>query len=128
MPPKLEASYKKIEKFIKFNLAGNLTHSTSEFYYRENPKISIVISTFNGEVYLKPAVRSIQNQNFLNIEIIIVDDDSKDKTLEVVKELMKEDRRIKFISNRINRGTLYTKTNGVLKSKGKYVGNDFRSR
>ena len=48
MPPKLEASYKKIEKFIKFNLAGNLIHSTSEFYYRENPKISIVISTFNG--------------------------------------------------------------------------------
>jgi hypothetical protein len=31
MPPKLEASYKKIEKFIKFNLAGNLIHSTSEF-------------------------------------------------------------------------------------------------
>lgn len=121
IPPKLEASYKKIEKFVKFNLAGNLSHSTSKFYYRENPEISIVISTFNGEVYLKPAVRSIQNQNFLNIEIIIVDDGSMDKSVEVAKELMKEDRRIKLLSNRINRGTLYTKTRGVLKAKGKYV-------
>ena len=121
MPPKLEASYKKIEKFIKFNLAGNLTHSTSEFYYRENPKISIVISTFNGEVYLKPAIRSIQNQNFLNIEVIIVDDGSMDKSVEVVKELMKEDKRIKLLTNDINRGTLYTKTRGVLNAKGKYI-------
>lgn len=121
MPNKLEANYKKIEKFLKFNLAGNLSHSTSEFYNRENPEISIVISTFNGEVYLKPSVRSVQNQNFLNIEIIIVDDGSMDKSVEVVKELMKEDKRIKLLSNHINRGTLYTKTLGVLKSKGKYV-------
>jgi len=121
MPSKLEASYKKIEKFLKFNLAGNLSHSTSKFYYRENPQISIVISTFNGEVYLKPAIRSIQNQNFLNIEIIIVDDGSKDKSVEVVKELMKEDKRIKLLTNGINRGTLYTKTRGVLNAKGKYV-------
>ena len=66
-------------------------------------------------------MRSIQNQNLLNIEIIIVDDGSMDNTIEVVKELMEEDRRIKLISNGINRGTLYTKTRGVLNAKGKYV-------
>lgn len=117
----IEYIYKEIEKYIKFNLAGNLYHSTLEFYNREKPEISIVISTFNGEIYLKPAVRSIQNQNLLNIEIIIVDDGSMDGTAEVAKELMKEDRRIKLISNIINRGTLYTKTNGVLNAKGQYV-------
>ena len=121
MKSKLESSYEEIEKFIKFNLIGNLRHSTSEFYHRDNPQISIVISTFNGEVYLKPAVRSIQNQNFLNIEIIIVDDGSTDKSIEVVKELMKEDKRIKLLANGVNRGTLYTKTRGVLNAKGKYV-------
>ena len=120
-PPKLEASYKEIEKFLKYNLAGNLSHPISEFYHRENPEISIVISTFNGEVYLKPVVRSIQNQNFLNLEIIIVDDGSLDKSVEVVKELMKEDSRIKLLINGVNRGTLYTKTRGVLNAKGKYV-------
>ena len=118
---KFESIYEKMEKYIKFNLGGNLNHSPSEFYKRENPEISIVISTFNGEVYLKPALRSIQNQNFLNIEIIIVDDGSMDNTVEVAKELMKEDRRIKLLINDINRGTLYTKTKGVLNAKGNYV-------
>ena len=118
---KLEYIYKEIEKYIKFNLAGNLYHSLSKFHKRENPEISVVISTFNGEVYLKPVVRSIQNQNFLNIEIIIVDDGSMDNTKKVVEELMEEDKRIKLLSNGINRGTLYTKTRGVLNAKGKYV-------
>ena len=120
-PNSLEPNNNEIEKFIKFNLAGNLINSKSLFFKRENPKISIVISTFNGEVYLKPAVRSIQNQNFLDLEIIIVNDGSMDNTVKIVKELMEEDRRIKLISNDINRGTLYTKTRGVLNSKGKYI-------
>ena len=60
-----------INGYIKFNLEGNLNHSPLEFYNRKNPQISIVISTFNGEVFLKPAIRSIQNQDFLNIEIIV---------------------------------------------------------
>jgi glycosyltransferase involved in cell wall biosynthesis len=121
MKSKLKCIYREIEKYIKFNLEGNLNHSPSEFYKRENPEISIVISTFNGEIYLKPAVRSIQNQNFLNIEIIIVNDGSMDNTAKIVKDLMKEDRRIKFLSNGINRGTLFTKTRGVLNAKGQYV-------
>lgn len=44
-----------------------------------------------------------------------------DNTTEVAKELMKEDKRIKLICNVINRGTLYTKTNGVLNANGQYV-------
>ena len=117
----LDPSYNEIEQYIKCNLEGNLINSKFRFYKRRNPKISVIISTFNGEVYLKPAVRSIQNQNSLNIEIIIVDDGSMDNTVKVVKELMEEDHRIKLISNLINRGTLYTKTRGVLNAKGKYV-------
>ena len=117
----VDFKYKNIENYIKYNLAGNLTYEKSNFYKRENPNISIVIATFNGEHYLKPVVRSVQNQNFLNIEIIIVDDGSKDNSIKVVKELMEEDRRIKLITNGINRGTLYTKTRGILNAKGKYV-------
>ena len=114
-------NYSEIEKYIKFNLAGKLKHSPYQFYKRENPKISIVITTYNGQVYLKPILRSVQNQDFLNIEIIIVDDGSKDNCLEVIKELMKEDRRIKLLTNNVNRGLLYTIAKGVLNAKGKYV-------
>ena len=58
---KSDDKFKEIEKYIKFNLAGNLSLSPSLFYNRKCPEISIIISTFNGETYLKPAVRSIQN-------------------------------------------------------------------
>lgn len=116
-----DPSCKEISQYIKDNLAGKLFNNKSEFYKRDYPLISIVISTFNGEVYLKPAVRSIQNQNFLDLEIIIVNDGSMDNTLKVVNELMEEDHRIKLISNSKNRGTLYTKTKGVLNTNGKYV-------
>ena len=112
IPNKFKESFEEIENFIQFNLAGNLIHFPI-LYTRKCPEISIVISTFNGEFYLKPAVRSVQNQNFRNIEIIIVNDASIDNSEEVIKELMKEDRRIKLLSNYINRGTLYTKTRGV---------------
>ena len=44
-----------------------------------------------------------------------------DNSIEVIKELMEEDKRIKLLSNGENRGTLYTKTKGVLNAKGKYV-------
>ena len=118
---KLQLNLKAIEKYIEFNLAGNLYHSSSEFYKRENPEISVVISTFNGEVYLKPVVRSIQNQNFLNIEIIIVDDGSRDNTIKVANQLMNEDKRIKILSNGVNRGLFYTIIKGVLNAKGRYV-------
>ena len=113
--------YEKIKNFAKDNLEGKLYNSISLFKKSENPLISIVISTFNGEIYLKPAVRSIQNQDFFNLEIIIVDDGSVDNSVKVVEELMKEDPRIILIKNGINRGTLYTKTRGVLNAKGKYV-------
>ena len=113
--------FKKIQEFLSDNLSGKLYHSIKRFKKSEKPKISIVISTFNGEVYLKPAVRSIQNQNFLNIEIIIVDDASMDNSIKVINELMEEDPRIKLIKNNRNSGALYTKTKGVLNAKGKYV-------
>ena len=86
-----------------------------------NPKISIIIGTFNAEFYIKNAILSIQNQNFKDIEIIIVDDNSKDNTVPVIKELMKKDERIELYQNKENKGTLYNKARGVMSAKGKYV-------
>ena len=114
-------SFEEIKKYLNNNLAGKLNYPNQFFFNENKPKISIVIPTFNGEGYLKPVTRSIQNQNFREIEIIIVDDGSMDDTIRVIKELMEEDKRIKFIKNNKNRGTLYSKTRGVLNSKGKYV-------
>jgi glycosyltransferase involved in cell wall biosynthesis len=91
------------------------------FQKSNNPKISIIISTCNAELYINNTLFSIQNQDFTDIEIVIVDDMSEDNTVNIIKELMEIDPRIQLYINEENKGTIYTKTKGVLKSTGKYV-------
>ena len=110
-----------IQNYTKKNLNGYLKYSKLKNYKKKNPKISIVISVFNGEGYIKPVLRSIQNQDFLDLEIIIVDDFSQDNSNQIIKELMIDDPRIILLSNKENKGTLFTKTKGVLNANGKYV-------
>lgn len=62
------------------------------------PKISVIIPLYNAGKYLHYSLRSIQNQRMKEIEIILVDDCSKDNTLVLIKKFMKEDKRIKFIN------------------------------
>ena len=88
-----------------------------------NPKISVVIPVYNCEKTIKFAVRSIQNQNMADIEIILVNDNSKDNTSLIIKELAEEDQRIKIIYNEKNMATLYSRNVGILNSKGKYIMN-----
>ena len=102
---------------ILLNPIINVTNITKPIY------ISVVIPVYNCEKTLKSAIRSIQNQNMTNIEIILVNDFSKDKSLDLIKELMKEDPRIKLINNEKNMGALYSRNIGILDAKGKYVMN-----
>ena len=85
------------------------------------PKITSIITSHNSEKYISTAIRSVQNQNFNDVEILIIDDCSSDKTAEIIRKMQIKDRRIKLIQNRINKGVLYSKSLGVLKSNGKYI-------
>jgi len=79
------------------------------------------VPVYNKEKKIKKCIRSIQNQNMSDIEIIIVDDASTDNTTEIIKEFQKEDKRIKIIYNNKTMGILYSRSIGVLESKGKYI-------
>lgn len=117
----LNEEYKDIQEYIYMVINRTLYNPNEVFKKSENPKISIVISVYNGEGYLKEALLSIQNQDFKDIEVIMVDDCSKDNSVNLIKELMVKDPRIKLYQNEENKGALYTKARGVLNSKGKYV-------
>ena len=112
---------KNVKKFIDMILNESLMIQTEIYDKSDKPKISIVISVYNGDSYLKLALLSIQKQTLKDIEIIIVDDCSKDNSVNIIKELMIKDKRIILLQNEENRGILYTKTKGVLNAKGKYV-------
>lgn len=66
------------------------------------PKISVIMSVYNGTPFLKEAVKSILNQIYNDFEFIIVDDGSRDKSWEYLESL--KDTRIKLIRNRKNLG------------------------
>ena len=86
----------------------------------DNPKISVFIPVYNGEEYILTAIRSIQNQNFEEYEILIIDDKSKDNSLEIIYKEAEKDPRIRILKNKKNYGTLYTKSKGIKNSKGIY--------
>lgn len=89
--------------------------------FENKPKISIILPIFNKENFLNRSISSIQKQTLKNIEIIAVNDNSIDKTFEVLMNLSNNDSRIKIINNERNRGPLYSRAMGILNSKGEYI-------
>ena len=87
----------------------------------KNPIFSIIIPVYNSENYIRRAIRSIQNQNMLNLEIILVNDLPSDNTTKIIEEMKKEDPRIKIIYNQKNMGILYSRSIGAIEARGKYI-------
>jgi len=87
----------------------------------DEPKISIISPVYNREKYLLKFLRSIQNQNFKDIEIILIDDFSIDKSKEIIEQLKNEDNRIIFLKNKKNKGTFISRNIAALKAKGEYL-------
>lgn len=92
-----------------------------DFYKRNNPKISVIITIYNQKEFIKMIYTCIQNQSIKDIEIIFVDDASIDGSKRIIKLLMKKDKRIIYTRNTINKGQYYSRYKGVLSAKGKYI-------
>ena len=114
----LEKSKKEIENS---NLLKISFDNKEDFFKRENPKISLIITIYNQDYYIKESYSHIQLQELKDIEIIYVDDDSTDNSSSIIKELMKEDKRIVYLKNKINKRQFYSIARGILYSKGEYI-------
>ena len=115
------SEYNNVQEYYKM-IQDHVLYDKGKVYNPSgNPKISIIIPVYNGEAFLQETLISIQNQDFKDIEIIIIDDKSTDNSTILIKELMKTEPRISFYQNEENKGPLYTKKKGILAAKGKYV-------
>ena len=85
-----------------------------------NKLVSIIVPIYNVEKYLEKCVCSILNQDYNNLEVILVNDGSTDKSLEICERLQKKDNRIKII-NQKNLGVSAARNNGFYYSKGDYI-------
>ena len=108
---------KYIDKCIKDTNTTNFNYS--DIY--DFPKFSVIIPAYNCENTIYYSIISIQNQNISEYEIILINDLSTDKTLEILQSFSEHDKRIKIINNRENKGTLYSRCIGTLMSKGEYI-------
>ena len=117
---KLNEGMKIIEKYFEICKYGILLnkHKYKRIF---NPKISIISTVYNQEKYILKFIRSIQNQFFDNIEIILVDDFSIDKSLQIIETVQKEDERIVIIKHYKNKGTLISRNDGILQARGEYI-------
>ena len=83
------------------------------------PKISVVMAVYNSEKYLSKAIESILEQSFTDFEFIIINDDSTDKSEEIIKSY--KDSRIKFLENESNMGHTYCLNRGISVVVGEYI-------
>ncbi len=86
-----------------------------------NPDISIIMSVYNGEAYLREAIESIVNQTFKNWELIVINDCSKDSTAEILSDFASKDERIKVHTNEVNLKLPTSLNKAISLSTGKYI-------
>ncbi|MBQ6521845.1 MAG: glycosyltransferase, partial [Atopobiaceae bacterium] len=85
------------------------------------PKVSIVMPVYNVERYVEQSIRSLMEQTLEDIEIIIVNDGSKDGSRDIVGRLAEEDPRIRIIDN-VNSGYGVSINRGFAAATGEYLG------
>lgn len=85
-----------------------------------NPLVSIVIPLYNKEKSIETTIESALNQTYSNIEIVIVDDGSKDSSAKIAMEMAEKDRRINFV-HKENGGASSARNRGVRESKGEWI-------
>ena len=116
----INITHNEIKKYSLIN--SSITFDEKDNYYkRQKPKISIIITLYNQINFIYKIYFSIINQALKDIEIIFVDDASTDNCSFIINELMENDKRIIYIKNIINKGQFYSRNKGVLTSKGEYV-------
>lgn len=84
-------------------------------------KVSIVIPVYDDELYIEECLTSVMNQNYKNLEIICVNDCSKDKSALVLDKIASKDSRIKVINCEKNMGAYVARKYGVYASTGDYL-------
>ena len=89
--------------------------------HKEFGLISIIMAAYNAEKTIEQAVSSVLNQTYPNFELLVVNDCSKDRTVELVMDIAAKDSRVRLISNVKNSGVSYTRKHGLEESNGSWI-------
>ena len=87
----------------------------------QNDLVSVIVPCYNTEKYVKTCIESIINQTYKNLEVVLVNDCSKDGTLEILNEYARIDNRITIVNNTVNSGASPSRENGYNNSHGEWI-------
>lgn len=87
----------------------------------QQPLFSIIIPVYNAKKTLQAAVDSILSQSVKDLELLLVDDGSRDGSLDVCRELAEQDPRVRFFSQK-NGGICAARNAGLAQAQGRYIG------
>jgi len=83
--------------------------------------VSVVIPMYNSSSYITPTIMSALNQTYKDIEVLVIDDCSKDNSVEVVNNLAKTDARLRCVPQEKNQGAAVARNRGINEAKGQYI-------
>lgn len=86
----------------------------------KEPLITVIMPAYNVEKFLERSVNSVLNQDYRNLDVLIIDDGSKDKTLEIARKLQAKDSRIRIIHQE-NQGVSVARNVGLDNTLGNYI-------
>jgi len=86
---------------------------------KQEPLVSVILPVYNAEEYVSQAIQSIVDQTLANFELIVIDDASTDKSLDIIKSF--NDPRIKVLMHQENKGYPHATIYGLSHAKGKYI-------
>ena len=117
--------FKKVRTYIYIVLVALVSLSSLFFFNKivkgkNSPYISVIVPVYNTEKYLPKCLDSLVNQTYKDIEIICINDGSKDNSLNVLKDYANKDKRIKVIDQE-NQGVSCARNAGIDIAKGKYI-------
>lgn len=84
-------------------------------------KVSIIIPVYNTEKFLSRCLDSLQKQTLHDLEIIIINDQTPDNSMQIATEFAKKDSRIRILENSQNMGPMWSRREGYSRAKGEYI-------
>lgn len=83
--------------------------------------VSIIVPVYNAEKFINDTIKTVIDQTYENWELLLVNDCSTDKSVEIIKDYRQKDKRIKLFSNSDNSGAAISRNKGIEESGGRYI-------
>ena len=109
-----------VEEQERFQGVNDLYAMEERMAVNGKPTVSVIIPAYNAQAFIEETLKSVQQQTYSNLEILVVDDGSKDCTSAIVERYAQNDQRIKLYSQK-NQGVAAPRILAIARSTGKFI-------